>query len=154
VLAKPRKIALPAYDGGVDGDRDLRSPKMLPTNPTNPSSPGVGMGVSDDDPFSILAKKLEKVAMDPKAQVPVVLMSQRALAQEGELGVSMGKVGTEKGGRGLTECGTSGGKVCQGVEKEKEEEVDEEDEKIPALDDILMKTRKSLNFGSQLGSLK
>jgi len=157
VLPRKKKSPIPNLEGSndVDGDIPLKSPRMLPTMPSAPSTPNLSQR---DDPFAVLALKLEAVANDPEKALPEVLKHTVHVPSD-ELGVSHGigmrkSAGKEKGHDGLgqqkgehhdpgdvADEGDGGG---EGDGEEEEEEVGE----------IVVKTRKSLNFGSQLGKLR
>lgn len=164
LLSSQRKAPIPNLEGSnhVDGDVPLKSPRMLPTMPSAPSSPNLAQR---DDPFSVLASKLEAVANDPKKALPEVLkytvhvpsdelgVSHAPLKREGSGGNGNGKekdrmhdgLGEQKGEH------HDPGDAADVEEGEGGEEGDEEGEEVG---EIVVKTRKSLNFGSQLGKLR
>jgi hypothetical protein len=152
----PSRIALPDVTDADDGDRQLKSPQMLPTNPPTPNS-------QKNDPFSVLTSKLERIASDPEQQIPVVLKSHKSLAHEDEMGVSMKKMEGNGFGKAkeLTNCG-SGNK---GYDSEKDKEnakVDSvigegdgnDDGEAEEVGEIVFRKTKFTNFGAPLGQLK
>jgi len=148
VLAR-KKSPIPNLEGSndVEGDIPLKSPRMLPTMPSGPSTPNLSQR---DDPFAVLASKLEAVANDPKKAVPEVLKYTVHVPSD-ELGVSHGIVKKsgekEKGHDGLGE--QKGEHHDPGDAADKDDGDGEEE-----VGEIVVKTRKSLNFGSQLGKLR
>jgi len=152
-----RKSPIPNLEGtnDVEGDIPLKSPRMLPTMPSGPSTPNLSQR---DDPFAVLASKLEAVANDPKKALPEVLRYTVHVPSD-ELGVSHGvgggKMGVGERHDGLGEQKGEHHEVGE-LEDEKEGDAGDEDdgEEEEEVGDIVVKTRKSLNFGSQLGKLK
>jgi len=149
-----RKSPVPNLEGSndVEGDIPLKSPRMLPTMPSGPSTPNLGQR---DDPFAVLASKLEAVANDPKKALPEVLRYTVHVPSD-ELGVSHGVVKRAGEGERHDGLGEQKGEHHEAGELEDGDAGDEEDdgEEEEEVGEIVVKTRKSLNFGSQLGRLK
>lgn len=103
----------------VEDDRELNSPKMLPTTPTKGSS----------DMLDKLNQKLEMVAEHPEENEPEVLKHGREIENSMDRDAKeMSEGDGESSGSGDVEAALDKG--------------------------IRLKTRRSMNFGAQLGMLR